>query len=208
MKKRIAIVIGLLFTLCLTGCNSSEYQEATEKLNNGEYEEALIIFEELAEANYNDSEEMIKKTKYQYVQANYNNDDETTYQYLQSLVECGYSDSQELYNDLYDWKAKIWFSDMENSLEEVPTVNASNKLFPFYDIMFLISGGTPGAEYRGEYEITYSNGVTEREGYVGSDRELTLKITCSATQTPLGKTTFTLYDENGNVLQSRSAIIK
>jgi hypothetical protein len=87
------------------------------------------------------------------------------------------------------------------------TVNASSQLFPYYYINFRITGGTPGENLKGQYVIKYSTGETSKAGFADGGG-LVLSIMCSATQSPRGNTVFSLYDQSGKLLASKSAFIK
>ena len=82
MKKIVSGILLLVMLVSLCGCSSSKYEEAVTYLNNGEYESALVLFEELAEKDYKDSAEMVKETKYQFVSNKKNEEDLTVYEYL------------------------------------------------------------------------------------------------------------------------------
>ena len=222
MKKIFATLLCFLFCFGLCACanmqennnnltavnpNETKYQKATEYLNNKNYTQALMFFEELASEGYKDSAEQVKETKYQFAKERNDSKDETVYEYLQELVAENYKDSAEIYNQLYSWGAEIAFSNYQKTLIHSDVVKASTKTFPFYYINFAIIGGTPGDSFSGQYEIKYSNGKIERAGY-GSGGGLTLSLICSATENPIGYTTFTLYDANGNILATRSATIQ
>jgi len=207
MKKVISGILLFALLLSLCGCNSSTYKQAVAQLNSGQYESALALFEELAASDYKDSAEMVKETKYQFVMNSMDNEDSTVYQYMKELVAADYKDSKKLYDELYAWKFEIAFSASKQSMSHQDVVEATTKLFPFYFINFRITGGAPGEDLHGNYEIAYSNGQKSTAGF-GDGNGNVLTITCSATQAPIGQTTFTLYDDNGNVLATKTAVIK
>ena len=207
MKKIVSGILLLVMLVSLCGCSSSKYEEAVTYLNDGEYESALALFEELAEKDYKDSSEMVKETKYQFVSNKKNEEDLTVYEYLTELSEDNYKDSKEIYDELYTWKFDIAFSTSKQSMFHDDTVKASTRMFPFYYINFRITGGKPGEDLSGEYVIKYSNGQESRDGF-GDGNGNVLSLVCSATESPLGKTVFSLYDDNGNLLASKSAVIK
>lgn len=185
----------------------TKYQEADTYLNNGKYKYALALFEELAEKDYKNSAEMIKETKYQFVSNKKDEENLTVYEYLTELSEDNYKDSKEIYEELYAWKFDIAFSTSRQSMYHCDTVNASTKLLPFYYINLRITGGKPGEDLRGKYVIKWSNGQESKDSFVDGDGSV-LSVTCSAAQSLLGKTVFSLYDNNGKLLASKSAIIK
>lgn len=65
MKKILAFVLAVLMLLSLTACDnkSKDYETAMGLYNEGQYEQARELFEELAD--YEDSAEMVKKCDYQ-----------------------------------------------------------------------------------------------------------------------------------------------
>ena len=58
MKKTLALFLALLMSLNLIGCASSNYKKATELFNNGDYAEAITIYESLGD--YKDSSTKIE----------------------------------------------------------------------------------------------------------------------------------------------------
>lgn len=217
MKKAISILLVLVLCLSMCACsastsdttnpNESKYQEATTLLNSGHYERALILFEELKQANYKDSAQKLNETKYQYVLEKNDNKDSTVYTYMKDLVAANYKNSSQVFDKLYAWKFEIAFSTTQKSMYHADTVNATSQLFPFYYINFRITGGEPGESLHGQYEIKFSNGQKITKGY-GDGGGIVLSIVLSATENPLGKTTFTLYDDYGNVLATKAAYIQ
>ena len=59
--KKTFLVIALVFILCfiLTGCDSNRYEKATELFTQGEYQEALELYQKLGD--YEDSAEKVKE---------------------------------------------------------------------------------------------------------------------------------------------------
>ena len=126
---------------------------------------------------------------------------------FEELAANDYKDSKKLYDELYAWKFEIAFSASKQSMSHQDVVEATTKLFPFYFINFRITGGAHGEDLHGNYEIAYSDGQKSTAGF-GDGNGNVLTITCSATQAPIGQTTFTLYDDNGNVLATKTSVIK
>lgn len=62
VKKAICVICTLAICLALTGCDSSQYKKAMSLYENGEYEKASEIFEELGD--YENSSEMALSCKY------------------------------------------------------------------------------------------------------------------------------------------------
>lgn len=76
--------------------NGAKYQEATSYYEEKEYEEAIKLFEELADSNYNDSKEKLYEVKYTQAVEYY---DSSRYKdALPIFIELGYyEDSNEYY---------------------------------------------------------------------------------------------------------------
>ncbi len=146
--------------------------------------------------------------KYEYVKENFNNDDTTTYQYLRELVDANYKDSEDLYEKLYKREVYIAINTTQKSSLHKEELNVTNQTFPIYFFNFRTSGGVPGDEYRGKYEIVFSNGKKTSDTFVGKDNNFYFAIALSATETPTGKTTFNVYDEKGNLLATKTSMIK
>lgn len=62
-KNVILIALSLLLAAFLVGCNASQYKEALKLSEEGKYDEAAVMFEELE--NYKDSPEQLRACKYQ-----------------------------------------------------------------------------------------------------------------------------------------------
>ena len=62
MKKTMIICLALLLCVCVTGCASSDYKDATALYNQGDYVAAIEAFEALGD--YKDSPDMILACKY------------------------------------------------------------------------------------------------------------------------------------------------
>lgn len=93
MKRTAFILLILALCISLCACDSSEYNEAMDLLNEGNYESALVIFESLDD--YKSSAEFAKKCNYelgmeQYDKGNYS----AAIVYFEALGE--YKDSADL----------------------------------------------------------------------------------------------------------------
>jgi len=208
MKKIVSIFLLLVISVSLCGCvGNSKYDEAVENLNSGNYEQALTLFEELALEGYGDSAEKVKEAKYYYIKANFNNDNQKTYQYLNELKMAGYNDSALLYSELYSWKVNIYFNDSQNGTDDKSSMSISKKYPPFYWVHFQFEGGIPGGQFDGYYVITFGNGEQVRKSYIGKELSAPFSVALYADYGRVGKTTFTAYDESGNVIGSKSVMI-
>lgn len=58
----LALVLGMM--LMLTGCDSWDYKKATKLYEKGQWDEAVVIFEELAMVEYEDSAAMVLACRY------------------------------------------------------------------------------------------------------------------------------------------------
>lgn len=63
-KRTMALVLVLGMMLMLAGCDSWDYKKATKLYEKGQWDEAVVIFEELAVAGYEDSAAMVQACRY------------------------------------------------------------------------------------------------------------------------------------------------
>lgn len=71
MKKFLTLILAVgLIAALLTGCNSSDYKKASALYDEGNYKEAIAIFEELED--YEDSADRLIDSKYMYAETLYN----------------------------------------------------------------------------------------------------------------------------------------
>lgn len=216
MKKLLSMLAVMIMMLSLFGCANSKdnrpdsqladkYDQAVTHLNNKEFNSALALFKELAEEGYQDSAEMVLETKYQFVSMSKDDEDLTVYNYLKELVAENYKDSQSVFDALYEWKFEIAFSVSKQSTYHCDILDATS--LPFYYINFRVTGGEPGETLHGQYVITFSNGAESTAGFYDGGGTI-LSIMVSATENPRGYTTFSLYDDYGNRLAIKSAVIQ
>lgn len=207
--KKILCVILVASIVMLSGCtNSINYNQAVEALNAGDYDTAITLFIPLADRCYKDSETMLLETKYQCVKNRFNRNDEQLVRFLDDLNEADYKDSKEIYKDTYSWKVKIAINTRQQSGVHYKELNVTNKTFPIYWFNFRTYDGPIGGEYRGKYEVVFSNGQKIEDTYVGHDNDFYLAVSLSATQNPIGETTFNVYGENGELLATETCYIK
>lgn len=84
-----------------------------------------------------------EKKKYEYILENYNRDDVQTFEYLNELRNIGYKDSQNLYDDLYQWKTTVFaYSESDDSVNDIEYFEAGDTVY-FY---FYLQGGEPNQE--------------------------------------------------------------
>lgn len=209
MYKKFSIIL-LSFILCITtaGCgNSGKYKDAKGAMDSGDYVSAVSAFSELAASNYKDSAELANEAMYRYVNQHLDNKNTFTFSYLETLVSEDYKDSLAIADELYSWKADIAINTLKQSSVHKERLNVTGLTFPFYYFNFRIYGGPPDGKYIGKYEIVFSNGQKIVDKYGGSDSNGYLSVILSGTENPRGKTVFKLYDENDNLLASKTSYI-
>jgi len=127
MKKSrlVAMILVFALTVCLAGCDSSDYKKATGLYEEGKYEEAIAIFEELGD--YENSADMVNVCRYDLAKSlydagdfdgakpvfealgNYNDSadmvSDCTYQKAEALYAAGsYEEALALYEGIADYK--------------------------------------------------------------------------------------------------------
>jgi len=208
MKKYLCIIMVLLCLFTLCGCgSSSKYDEANTALENGDYNSAIVAFTELADKGFSDSAEKLKEAKYEYIKNNLDRDDSRCVGYLEELKNEEYKDTESLYNELYSWKVKIAINTTKQSSIHKDKINVTGQLFPFYHFNFRTYDGPPDGEYRGRYEVVFSNGSKISDTYIGRDNDFYFAITLSGTENPRGDTTFNVYGENDVLLATATSYI-
>lgn len=93
IKSRAKLLLPLmLIFLMLTGCSSTKYQDAIDKMNQGDYQAALEIFDDIP--NYEDASSKASECRYQLgIEAITSEDWELAIEYLSDL---DYEDSADL----------------------------------------------------------------------------------------------------------------
>ena len=155
----IASVVGVIIisiVALVLGIPASKYNKACSKLENGFYQEAIEMFEELD--GYKKSEDKINEAKYGYVSKHKNNDDVTTYEYLKALKKQDYKDAITIYNDLYKWRISgVINTDSNNYYRHE---NSISKYCDYVHASFTITGGTPGEKIDVTHTTIYPDGET------------------------------------------------
>ena len=209
----IASVVGVIIISIVAlvfGIPASKYNEACSKLENGFYQEAIEMFEELD--GYKKSEDKINEAKYGYVLAHKNNDDRTTYAYLKELKKQDYKDSVNIYNNLYEWKITvIAINSSEN--DETTYKNSISKYNAVY-FHLKLTGGEPGESVRITAKPTFPDG--EKGEYVFEDKWSDGDILWYGWSDGLynnpqygetGTLRCNFYDDNGNLIGAGSVKI-
>jgi hypothetical protein len=161
----------------------------------------LSIFA-LAGCQEEKSSSLSKKEKYEYIQEHFDNKDKKTYKYLKELKEKEYEDCEELYDELYSWKASICVNTTQDGTEDLSEILLTEENSTYY-IHFRLSGGTPDEEFKGECEITFSDGAATWSDCTGKDDGEVVSVSVDAWAYAKGETTITLYDEDGNTVTSK-----
>jgi hypothetical protein len=207
--KKILCVLLIASIVLLSGCtNSINYNQAVNALNAKDYDTAITLFIPLADRCYKDSETMLLETKYQYVMDYFNRNDDQHVRFLEDLNEADYKDSRKFYEDTYSWKVKIAVSTTKQSGVHNKELNVTNKTFPIYWFNFRTYDGPIDGEYRGRYEVVFSNGQKVEDTYIGGDNDFYFGIALSATENPIGETIFNVYGENGELLATETSYIR
>lgn len=93
---KTSIFIGVILSLILlfqSGCSNSDYEKAKSLFNSGNYNEAIVAFQQLGD--YEDSAEMVKECQYQLaLQAINNHKYEEALNILTTIAD--YKDSEEI----------------------------------------------------------------------------------------------------------------
>jgi uncharacterized protein YpmB len=209
----IASVVGVIIISIVAlvfGIPTSKYNEACSKLENGFYQEAIEMFEELD--GYKKSEDKINEAKYGYVLAHKNNDDRATYAYLKELKKQDYKDSVNIYDNLYEWKITvIAINSSEN--DETTYKNSISKYNAVY-FHLKLTGGEPGESVRITAKPTFPDG--EKGEYVFEDKWSDGDILWYGWSDGLynnpqygdtGTVRCNFYDDNGNLIGAGSVKI-
>ena len=135
MKKRIFVMLIALLCVFLTACNSSDYKKAETLVNQGNYSDAIKIYEALD--GYADSQDKVNYCKYeigeqlfeeeQYEEAldlflslgSYNGSDN-------KVVQCKYELGKRAYNE-QDWDRAIEFLDELRYMDSQGLLASANK---------------------------------------------------------------------------------
>ncbi len=87
-KKFVALLLAVVLVMALTGCDSMDYKKAQDLYDDGEFEDAKEIFEELDD--YEDSEDMVIACDYGIA--------------CQLLEDGKYEEAREAFQDLGDYE--------------------------------------------------------------------------------------------------------
>ena len=209
----IASVVGVIIisiVALVLGIPASKYNEACSKLENGFYQEAIEMFEELD--GYKKSEDKINEAKYGYVLAHKNNDDRTTYAYLKELKKQDYKDSVNIYDNLYEWKITVIA--INSSENDETTYKTSISKYNAVYFHLKLTGGEPGESVRITAKPTFPDG--EKGEYVFEDKWSDGDILWYGWSDGLynnpqygdtGTLRCNFYDDNGNLIGAGSVKI-
>lgn len=197
--------------------NECIYQKAIYLLEYKMYSAAVDLFEDLD--GYKKSETKIQEAKYAYVLENKNNDDMTTYNYLSDLSNQNYADSKKIYASLYDWKVEIVIntSETDTSTNEMK-IDFSRYGDEYMYVHFTITGGEPKSSlnivaYMVFPDGTYYDISRDKPYYDGNQYyyscswvqyELRARAAGVDVENRYGNVAFEFYDDDGNLLASKS----
>ena len=130
------------------------YQYACEMYDSGEYKEAAEHFDL---NGYEDSTQRMHQAMYHYVLENKDYDDDTTFDYLKALIAVNYEDSKEIYNSLYQWKAKlVSFTTNKDKYSEILTSASRN--CRYLTFRFTLYGGPHDKSITVSHRIYWPSG--------------------------------------------------
>lgn len=207
-KRNIAIgIIASLFTIILITTlilldtfvwTPNQYNAAIELYNSGKYTEAVKEFSDLG--TYEDSENWVKKSKYEYIQRNKNNTDTTTYEYLESLKQEGYRDCVSIYDKLYVWNVEIVINKSETDTKSntVSIAKPGDRIYVHVNV----SGGYPGGSKNFVTKYYLPNYNDSPQSLLRSTYHSGGESHCAWIQlgTESSFICFWVYDENGNIV--------
>jgi len=132
--------------------NDAYYYYGIELYNIKDYVGAIHYFEKCQ--NYKDSDEWLNKSKVGYIEENPNIYNDKTNKYIHELLDAKYEGSQELYNEITKWKAKIYASKYKTDTE------GSSSLSRYSSIYFhvKVTGGDRDEEITLKYKVIYPDG--------------------------------------------------
>ncbi len=130
MKSQIYIIMLILCVILMIGCNRTDYKKAMLLTKNGNYEEAIVVFEQLGD--YKDSIQMQKECRYQIASQSLSSEDyQNAIMQFEEIVE--FKDSTERIQEAKYLYGKVLLSqkeyDMAYSLfEEIKEYKDANTL--------------------------------------------------------------------------------
>lgn len=185
------------------------YQYGLGLLDGYSYTTAVTVFRTLGD--YKSSEDKLNEAKYGYVRENKNNYDTTTYSYLKDLKDINYKDTDDIYDDLYEWRViNIRFNSNSNGTNNESSISRYKPVYCHFEL----TGGTPGdsiyiicKDYRPDGSSNKNSTDSEyycgETGWFGWDHGLYTNPSYGAT----GTLTMEFYDENDNLLGKGSVNI-
>lgn len=211
-KLGVAILVVLVLMVFVIGwatdynSQGNRYERACTALENGNYTEAISLFEELDD--YLNSEEKLIQAKYKYVQANFYQHNTKTYTYLTELKDASYLNSEALYYDLYAWKLEVVAvnSDPDDTTTNKSSVSRNSPLY----FHLRLQGGEPGASTTLRVQYTLPGGSTGSYTF-NSPWSAGTQTGWYGWEDGLGGSTGTLYmffyDDDNNLLTSHAVYI-
>lgn len=182
---------------------AKKYKEANDEFDNKNYGQALSIYESLGD--YKESKSKLKETKYQIVKKEINENGKNTwdiyteesdfYKYFKELRKDKYKDIETLYNKTISYSAEIYISNSQGWMTVDSQVGN-----PFY-VSIDVSCNAIDDDYslKCKAKITYGDGTSE---YTSFENSTSLSVTSGP-----GTFKVTVYDPNGNVIDSASTTV-
>lgn len=133
-----------------------KYLMGQKMIEDGQYKEAIVLFKQLGKYKKSYSKRM--EAMYGYICANTDSKYSDEFiSYVKKLRKNKYKDIEDIYKELYKWKATIVVNNSEKDTE-----TAKSKISK-YDKIYChvkLSGGEPKGTTRLKYSATYPNGST------------------------------------------------
>ena len=204
-KRILAIMLCVCMLVMACGCDSIDYKKATKLYNNGEWDEAIEIFESLG--SYEDSEDMVNVCNYEKATELYENGEYGEAIKIFSDLS-GYSDSTEMIAKC-KWSLFVDYIQKNKKLEYnadssyTVTIEADgDNIIAYYSINpYKNSAGN----FSEQYEATFSFG--DPVAHLNASGELTIlggqiKDTCTGewdinSYKPGDEIEWTTYEVNG-----------
>lgn len=137
----------------------ANYYWALQLIEKREYIQAVNKLEEIS--SFMDVESELNEAKYAFVKLHRDYDNMITYKYLKALKEIGYADSAEIYDKLYQWKAKVVINSSESDTTKKTSIRATDPLY----VHITVSGGEPGETTKVKYKYEKPAGETGQDSF-------------------------------------------
>lgn len=177
----------------------AKYKKAIEELKGGQYKKAVESFTAI-ENDFDVSEEILE-AMYLHCVETADSPTGVTRRYIKELLQAGYRDSEQIAEQIYQWKAEI------DSVKAILNKNTSS--YNGIKILINLTGGRPDKKIKVYFKVSVSDGRTgefsDEKFYNAGD-----KVTCVCTWDNgdvWGKTfDVKIYDQNNNLIGTFSEL--